>query len=555
LNQTGHSFASFLLGAVNTANRNVVASYFGHRWRSTGFYFMDDWKASRKLTLNLGLRWETIGGLLEVGDRQSALDFGLANPRAANRPGALVFLEDLGRNSFQNRYWWQMSPKIGFAYSMTNKLVMRGGYGINNTPPISNGFGFGGTNGYNSSINVNSNNFPVRFTEDQIMRLSDPFPSFQSRLPNKDATLSNGQNINYIAKDSNRLAYTQNWNFGFQYELPQSFVMELNYVGNKGTRLEAGGLDNLNALPASILSMGQVLTDQWSPASGVPQPFPGFTGTVLQALRPYPQFTGITQQFANFGTSSYNSMQLQVTRHFKRGLAILGAYTWSKAIGLNDSALDDETPADPFNRGLERSVTRYHIPHFFKMTWIYELPIGPNKLINVPGVAGKILGGWQLTGIHQIASGSALSISGGAQTSPLGAARLDLVPGVPIILNPDAPINFRGFVGGTPYLNRAAFAQPPVHPGGRNNIQRFGTLGPMLPNIRGPHNVSEDLGLWKVFQVDEHRSLEIRGVFLNPFNRVGRGNPVTDFSNPFFGQITGQQKGGRNIELSARVTF
>lgn len=555
LNQTGHSFASFLLGSVATANRNVVASYFGHRWRSTGFYFMDDWKATRKLTLNLGLRWETIGGLLEVGNRQSALDFGLANPRAANRPGALVFLDDLGRNSFQNRYWWQMSPKFGFAYAMTKKLVMRGGYGINNTPPISNGFGFGGTNGYNGSIQVNSNTVPVRFTEDQIMRLSDRFPSFQSTLPNKDATLSNGQGINYIARDSNRLAYAQNWNFGFQYELPQAFVMELNYVGSKGTRLEAGGLDNLNALPASILSMGQVLTDQWSPASGVPQPFPGFTGTVLQALRPYPQFTGIGQQFANFGTSSYNSMQLQVTRHFKRGLAVLGAYTWSKAIGLNDTAIDDETPADVFNRGLERAITSFHYPHFFKMTWIYELPIGPNKLINVHGVAGKILGGWQLTGIHQIRSGAPLSIGGGAQTSPLGAARLDLVPGVPIILNPDAPISFRGFAGGTPYLNRAAFAQPPVHPGGRNVIQRFGTLGPMLPNTRGPHNVSEDLGLWKVLHFDERRSLELRGVFLNPFNRVGRGNPDTNFSSPFFGQITGQQKGGRNIELSARVTF
>ena len=554
-NQTGHSFASFILGSVATASRNINASYFGHRWRSTGFYFMDDWKATRKLTLNVGLRWETIGGLLEVGDRQSALDFGKPNPRAANRPGALVFLQDLGRHSFQDRYWWQMSPKFGFAYSMTKKLVMRGGYGINNTPPISNGFGFGGTNGFNSSIQVNSNNFPVRFTEDQIMRLSDRFPDFQGTLPNKDASLSNGQGINYIAKDSNRLAYTQNWNFGFQYELPQSFVMELNYVGNKGTRLEAGGLDNLNQLPATILSQGQVLTDQWTPASGVPAPFPGFSGTVLQALRPYPQFTGITQQFANFGTSFYNSAQLQVTRHFKKGLAILGAYTWSKAIGFNDSALDDETPADVFNRSLERSITRYHIPHFFKMTWIYELPIGPNKLINVPGLAGKILGGWQLTGIHQISSGSALSITGGPQTSPLGAARLDLVPGVPIVINPDAPISFRGFAGGVPYLNKAAFAVPPVSPGGRNQIARLGTLGPMLPNIRGPHNVSEDLGLWKVFAFSEHRTMELRGVFLNPFNRVGRGNPITDFSNPFFGQITGQQKGGRNIELSARITF
>jgi len=553
--QTGHSFASFLLGSVSTANRNINASYFGHRWRSTGFYFMDDWKTTRKLTLNVGLRWETIGGLLEVGNRQSAVDFLAPNPRAANRPGALVFLEDRGRNSFQDRYWWQLSPKFGFAYALSQKLILRGGYGINNTPPISNGFGFGGTNGYNSSIQVNSNTVPLRFTEDQVMRLSDRFPDFAGTLPNKDSTLSNAQGINYIAPDSNRLAYTQNWNFGIQYELPQFFVLEVNYVGNKGTRLEANGLDDLNALPVTLLSRGQVLTDQWSAASGVPLPFPGFTGTVLQALRPYPQFTGIGQQFANFGTSLYNSMQVQLTRHFRNGLAILGAYTWSKSIGFNDSAIDGETPVDVFSRGLERAITRYHIPHFLKMTWIYELPVGPNKLLNVPGVAGKILGGWQMTGNHQIRSGDPLSIGGGAITSPFGAARLDLVPGQPIVINSDAPISFRGFTGGIPYLNRAAFALPPVHPGGRNVLQRPGTVGPILPNIRGPHSIFEDLGIWKVFRVDEHRTVEIRGVFLNPFNRVGRGNPVTDFSNPFFGQITGQQRGGRNIELSGRVTF
>jgi hypothetical protein len=555
-NQTGHSFASFLLGSVATANRNVVASYFGHRWRSTGFYFMDDWKVNRKLTLNVGLRWETIGGLTEVAQRQSALDFGKPNPGAGNRPGALVFLEDLGRSSFQDRYWFQMSPKFGFAYAWTKKLVMRGGYGINNTPPISNGFGFPGTNGYNGSINVNSNTVPLQFAEQQVMFLKDPFPSFQATLPNKSPTLSNGQGVTYIAKDSNRLAYVQNWTLGFQYELPRSFVMELNYVGNKGTRLEAPGLDNLDALPASILSMGQVLTDPWTAASGVPQPFPGFTGTVLQALRPYPQFTGINNSvFAYFGTSNYNAMQLQLTRHFSKGLAVLAAYTWSKTTGLDASALDAITPADVFNRGLERGITRFNYPQFLKVTWIYELPIGPNKLINLQGLPGKILGGWQITGNHQVRSGTPLSITGGPQTSPLGAARLDQVLGQEIVINPDAPISFRGFTGGIPYLNKAAFAPPPVSPGGRNQIARLGTLGPILPNIRGPYNLGEDLGIWKLFHFDEQRTLELRGVFLNPFNRVGRGDPVTDLSSPFFGQITGQQRGGRNIELSARVTF
>ena len=535
----------------------MVASYFGHRWRSTGFYFMDDWKVNRKLTLNLGMRWEIIGGMFEVARRMSALSFTAANARAGGRPGALVWIDDLGRKSFQDRYWRQLSPKFGFAYAISPKLVMRGGYGINNTPPISNGWGFGGGEGFNSSIARNTGNVALRFAEEPVGLLHDRYLDFAGVLPNKDPSMANGRGANYWAPDSNRLAYVQNWNLGFQYELPQFFVLELNYIGNKGTRLEAQGLDSLNSLPISFLDMGQKLTDPWNAASGIPQPFPGFAGTVLQALRPYPQYTGIGQDFANFGTSLYNGLQVQVTRHFRNGLAILGAYTWSKAIGLASGALGDYSvsAADVFNRRLERSILSYNYPQFFKLTWIYELPIGPNKLVNIPGLAGKIIGGWNVTGNLQVRSGSPLSVWGGSINNPLGSARLDQVPGQKIILDSNAPINFRGLRGGTAYLNREAFTLPPVHPGGRNVITRLGTLGPVLPNIRGPHWTSEDLAIDKTWSLGEARSFQIRGTFLNPFNRHGRGGLDTDILSPFFGQLTGQGSGPRNIELSARITF
>jgi hypothetical protein len=332
--------------------------------------------------------------------------------------------------------------------------------------------------------------------------------------------------------------------------------LEVNYVANKGTNLPLGGFNNLNALPTDMLSMGNILNEPWSPASGIPQPFPGFSGTVVQALRPYPQFTGISMPYPNFGNSSYHSGQAQLTRHFRSGFSYLLAYTWSKAIGYgSDSAIDGFTPVDQFNRGLDRTIAAYHIPHFFKATWIYELPIGPDKLIPLRGIANTLFGGWQLTGIHQIRSGDALSISTGGVSNPFGAVYPDLVPGVPIVVNDDAPISFRGFAGGTPYLNRAAFANPPVHPGGRNIITRPGTLGAVLPNVRGPMYRTEDLGLQKTFRFAEEKSFELRGTFLNAFNRPGRGNPITNITDPNFGQITGQQRGGRNIELAARFTF
>ena len=312
-----------------------------------------------------------------------------------------------------------------------------------------------------------------------------------------------------------------------------------------------------NNLPFSVVQQyGDLLPRPWNASSPIPAPFAGFSGTNLQALRPFAQFTGINDIFPNIGNSSYNSLQTQVTRHFKNGLAILGAYTWSKAIGLTDNAIDAEGVADIFNRNLERSITNYHVPHVAKLSWIYELPIGPNKLVNVGGVAGKIIGGWQLSAIHTFRSGNPVAIGTGGINLPTGnSARPDLVAGQDIVANADAGINFRGFVGGTPYLNRAAFTNPPVFAGGQNVVQRLGTVGPYLPNIRDRHWVSEDMNISKTFKIDEHRNVELRGTFLNPFNRHGIGGLQTNITSPLFGQYTGQQMGARNIELALRIGF
>jgi ABC-type transport system substrate-binding protein len=287
----------------------------------------------------------------------------------------------------------------------------------------------------------------------------------------------------------------------------------------------------------------------------VPLPYPGFNGTVAQSLRPYPQFTGISQAFPNLGTSNYNALQLQVTRHLKKGLAVLAAHTFSKSISrAGDTAIDGESIADVANRGLERTITSFHYPQFFKFTWIYELPVGPGKALNVGGVGGKILGNWGFTGNHFIRSGDPLGIGVNLATNPLTTARPDQVLGQSIISNSDAGVSFRGFAGGETYLNRAAFVDPPVYPGGRNVMQRLGTTGPLLPNIRGPLRQGHDLAVVKTHKFNESISWELRGVFTNFMNQTLRNNPVTSLSSPFFGQITGKS-GARNLELSTRITF
>jgi len=557
VNQTGHSFASFLMGDYASTNRSIAASNFGHRWRTAGFYFQDDWKVSRKLTFNLGLRWEMVGGMIEVAGRMSGIDFALPNPGAGNRPGALAFADERGIKGFQETYWKQISPKFGFAYAMTDKLVWRGGYGINNTPAISNGFGFGGTLGYNGNISVTSANTQIPFAEAPIGNWSNPYPNFAGTLPNRSATLANGQGIDYYPTGGNRLPYVQNWNFGLQYQLPAQTVIEINYVGNKGTRLIAKGFSQPNNLPYSVVQQyGDLLPRPWNASSPIPAPYPGFAGTNLQALRPYPQFTGINDIFPNLGTSTYNGLQIQVTRHFKKGLAVLGAYTWSKSLGLTDNAIDAENVADVFNRGLERSITNYHFPHVAKVSWIYELPIGKNRLVNVGGLADAFIGGWQLTGINNWRSGAPLAIATGGLNLPTGnAIRPDLVSGVDIVANADAGINFRGITGGTAYLNRAAFTNPPVFAGGQNVVSRLGTVGPFLPNIRDRRLTSFDASIQKQFKFNEERYFELRGTFLNAFNWAGIGGLNTNLTSPFFGQFTGQQLGPRNIEIALRFNF
>jgi hypothetical protein len=276
------------------------------------------------------------------------------------------------------------------------------------------------------------------------------------------------------------------------------------------------------------------------PQLGIALPYPGFTGTVQQALRPFPQYTGITALNTFRGKTRYNSLQTTLERHFSNGLAVLAAYTMSKT---EDNYLTQDASGDEWGLAAGR-----HFPHFLKLTWIYELPIGPGKALDVNGVLGQIAGGWTITGIHNYRTGGTLSVFDGRINDAGFPFRPDVVSGVDQVIYDGSALDI---VRGTPYLNPAAFATQPLTAQGIPT--RLGTAPPII-DARGPAFYSEDLGLMKRFAAGE-RSLEFRVDLLNALNRVGLGGPNTDISSPNFGRIFGIGIGARRLQLSLRATF
>jgi hypothetical protein len=548
--QTGFSFASFMLGAPRQTRMNIVTTTPGYRILYPAFYVTDDWKATRKLTFNLGLRWEIVGALHEVANRMSGLDPSKANPGADGYPGALVFLADLGRDSFQETNWREFGPRVGFAYQISSRMVARGGYGINYSAPISNNFGFDNIFGFNGS-----NNRPAA-TRNPVFYWDDGYPAFTGVLPNKNPALQNGGGVSYTAPDSTRQPYAQNWSFGFQWLLPSQVVLETSYIGNKGTRLSNGSFQTMQQVDPRFLSLGNALLDDLGSHPEIRKPYPSFDGTVAQALRPFPQYDGAYNQFPYVGNSRYDSLQIQATKRLGRGLSFLAAYTFSKTISDSDDALkEDGNPTsvqDVYNRRLERSVTSFHYPNNFKLTWVYEFPFGKGRRYLTRGVGNILIGGWTLTGIHNYRSGDPLNISTNIDTTAVlynGAIRGDVIPGAESIKDAGG-LDVRN---GTPYLNPAAFRRPPTSSSGVP--LRLGTAPRYLPNVRGPKYTSEDFGLMKRFLFTETVNLEFRADAFNALNRAGRGNPDTNLDSSTFGRILAPAYGPRTIQLELRFNY
>jgi len=312
----------------------------------------------------------------------------------------------------------------------------------------------------------------------------------------------------------------------------------------------------LGVSPAAKLALGDTLID---PVSNHPQyiPYAGFptSNTVAQAIRPYPQYYGVNDFYAYNTSSNYSSLQLTVTKHLTHGLGFLAAYTWSKTMGYQDSnggTVGYGVPQDFFNRKLEYSLASFNQPQNFKLTWTYDLPVGTSRKLDLHW-ANYVVGGWQLSGIHNYASGFPVYVNYGGYNTPagFGSIRPDVVSGVPMTLGTISSLK-TDFTDPVQWLNPTAFAVQPLS--GNGVPLRVGTA-PRNLNIRGPMTLSETFRISKSFAFfHEKATFKLGMTMQNPFKRTYAYLADQTVGDSAFGQLL---EGGasRTMQLDGRIDF
>ena len=390
---SGSPIASFLLEQVDngTAAFRSVTKVQG-RFSTTALYINDAWKATPKLTLNLGMRWEVDPPQSEADNHLSYFGPNTPNPGAGNLPGAILFAGKTGPRHPENTWYLGFGPRFALAYAVNPKTVVRGGYGIyfdmEDMPGTDSGVS---QDGYNATPNFGSSVGGLQ----AAFQLSHGLPQNFTPPPMLVSTIDNGLNpAIYRPAKANHLPYAGQWNLTVERELGGNSYASVSYVGTKGTRL-LSQLYPLNALNPKLLSMGNSLYDTFSPGQpsldGVPVPFTNFANTmegcapsVAQALTRFPQYCGgIIGRDENEGNSTYNALQVKVEHRLSNGLWVLGSYTNSKTITDSDNAqpggATQEAVISPFQVHRNKSLAVNDIPQIVSVSTNYELPLGRGK--------------------------------------------------------------------------------------------------------------------------------------------------------------------------------
>ena len=587
LSSTGSSFASFLLGQVDSADR-IFANELSLRNLLVAPYIQDDIKITPKLTINAGLRWDIMLPFVEKKNQIVFLNQTGANSAAGNLPGVATQFGPPSGVDRADIHFRNFGPRLGFAYAINSKTVIQAGYNLAylnggayeyGTSKVATSYG----NLLQGSFNSNSTgtNVPSYGSWD-----TRPLPSPPGGV--LGPSLGIGTTIRaFSPSDSGRPPYLQQWNFNVQHQLPWNTFVQVAYIGNKAVHLPSQ-LNPISQPNPSILANGPLLALQYNnpaqaaqlTAAGFNAPYANFandlsgSSTLAHALSPFPQYSNVYNNFDLAGAAKYNGMQASLEKRFSNGLSFLTSYTLSRNIANADSAFATfaSLPENKFNQKAEWTVSSSDELNNAKVSGTYELPIGPGKkFLNTHGVAGQVLGGIQLGFINSYETGQPFTV--GENGNPLGCAgcfnRPNIVSGAKISSTnyKNLGMTGNGSQSARPVFTTAAFAQTPQD----STQASYYVLGNGVRNyatLRNPGNYNENLKASKKFAFGDHVNFILEMNYFNLLNRtrfenvdnngntqnVGYGNNASNVGNFGFVQA-GQQNTQRQGQLSGRLTF
>jgi hypothetical protein len=550
LTQTGDPFASFLLGQVHASNQSIPV-FHAFRETYTAGFVNDEFKISDKLTLTAGLRFDYQSARTEAQDQYSTFSPTTPNPGAGGRPGAVIFAGNgpgrTGQRKFENVPKDAWGPRLGFAYRMDDRQALRGGYGIYYAHVAFSQFTGAPTQGFASSPFAPNNTngiFPAH-------HLDAGFPADRLQFPPFiDPTINLGGNVVAVTPDGLTLPRFQNWSVTYQRQLNDNMMLDVSYIGNRGSRLnhhwQTLGVD-ANRNHPDVLNLGAALlqaniNSPLARAANIPIPYPGFNGNVAQALRKYPQYQNIEWRGVPIGKSQYHAMEVVLNRRFTRGLQGRVGYTYSHLMnnGAESGQGGDgrnagvQNPADPLPWILSDDDT----PHVLLTGFTWEVP-GPTT-----GVLKHVLGGWNVSGLLRYESGRPMTVT---MTNDLGG----------LLFTDQKRPNRTGETGVADVGDFDPFTDRYYNPAGWANPGplQFGNAPERDGDVRGFTNISEDVNFFKVFPFADQRKLRFEAQVGNIFNRTVYCNPASNWSNTNFGQVFTQCNTARSVQLGFRFDF
>jgi hypothetical protein len=526
----------------------------------------DDFKVTPHLTLNLGLRYDVMLPYKEVLDRESFFNPTLPNPAADGYPGALMFYGN-GPASCQcstniRTYLGGWGPRLGLAYAIDDRTVLRASYSVMYSRSGAVGGRGGardgtGTLGYTASAPFGA--LPDGYNP--VFDWDSGIPPFQ-RAPFFDPTLNTGFTHSnprggsvtygdpYIGGHPPRY---QNWSFGFQRALSNTTMVSASYVGSNGHFLRGGGRGMWSGqIPPQYLALGNLLTLPATAANialaqarfpEIGLPFPSFNGTISQMLRPFPQYSGVSDIWGDVANSHYNSFQFVITQRRWNGLTLNLNYTLSKSFDDSTGTINRSA----YNWHTEKAVTVEDATHVLNFTLVYALPFGESSSNRF---YRGLVRGWQISAITQFNTGRPLgTVVANCNLPNAGDCYADYNP------------NFSGRVqivdygsgnllGSSPtvYLDKNAFRDPAAYTYGN-------TPRTLAYALRGPSSFNQDLSLRREFKITESLNFQLQADAINWLNHTVFSNPSLDTTSSGFGRITGQANGPRVVQFAARVRF